>query len=111
MDTLVNRFAKRLAHLREESGLSQEALAKASKRHPTYISALERSKKVPSLTTLEALARALKIELRDLMNFSDSADRKADSAGGERTLIMKALDKADADTLRKVRKIVQTLTE
>ena len=111
MDTLVNRFAKRLAHLREESGLSQEALAKASKRHPTYISALERSKKVPSLTTLEALAKALKVELRELMNFSDIADRKMDGAGGERAMILRSLDKADAGTMRKIRKIVQTLVE
>ena len=111
MDTLLKRFSKRLAHLRDESGLSQESLAKASKLHPTYISALERGLKVPRLTTIEQLAGAFKVEVRDLMDFPDVADRKADSAHGERMLISKALDKADLEMLRKIRKIVQTLTE
>lgn len=111
MDTLLKRFAKRLSHLREESGLSQEALASASKLHPTYISALERALKVPRLTTVEQLARALDIELRELMDFADDADRKADSKHGERLLILKALEKADLTTLKKARKIIQALME
>jgi hypothetical protein len=66
---------------------------------------------VPRLTSIEQLASALKIEVRDLMDFPEGSDRKADSGQGERLLILKALEKADAVTLRKARKIVQTLVE
>ena len=45
------------------------------------------------------------------MDFPEGSDRKADSGHGERLLILKALEKADAATLRKARKIVQTLVE
>src|SRR5471030_2542806 len=102
VDTVLKRLANRLSHLREESGLSQEALAAASKLHPTYISALERGLKVPRLTTLEQLAGALKIPLGTLMDFPDVADKKADSRRGEVALIVKSLEKTDLVMLRKI---------
>lgn len=110
MDTLLKRFAKRLAHLREESGLSQEALAAACKLHPTYISSLERGLKVPRLTTLEQLAKGLKVEMSALMNFPDQANKKDDTAREEIILIVKSLEKTDAEMLRKIRKVIQALT-
>jgi hypothetical protein len=63
------------------------------------------------LTTIEQLAGALKVEVRELMDFPDSADRKADSAHGEKMLILKSLEKVDLATLQKARKIVQALVE
>lgn len=47
--------------LRQERGLSQEALSFACQRHRTYISLLERGKNSPSLKTLWMLAEALDV--------------------------------------------------
>ena len=111
LDTLLRRFSERLAQLRNAEGLSQEALASGSKFHPTYISALERGRKVPSLTTIERLARALKVDVREMLDFPDNADSKSDSNHAEKMLILKSLEKADARTHRKARKIIQALME
>ncbi|MDQ4144138.1 MAG: helix-turn-helix transcriptional regulator [Actinomycetota bacterium] len=52
--------------------MSQEALAHACARHPTYISLLERGKNSPSLKTLFLLAEALRCRpseiVRDVEN-------------------------------------------
>lgn len=44
---------------RKKASLSQEALAELAGLHRTYISLLERSRRSPTLATLEAIARAL----------------------------------------------------
>ncbi len=52
-------FGRVLRRLRQERGMSQEALAHACDRHRTYISLLERGRNSPSLRTLFRLATAL----------------------------------------------------
>lgn len=47
--------------LRQQRGLSQEALSFTCRRHRTYISLLERGKSSPSLRTLWLLAEALHV--------------------------------------------------
>lgn len=44
---------------RKKVKLSQEALAELAGLHRTYVSLLERSRRSPTLATLEAIARAL----------------------------------------------------
>jgi transcriptional regulator with XRE-family HTH domain len=55
-------FGKTLRRLREERGLTQEKLAHAAGLTTSYTSDLERGLKVPSLTTILALAGALQVE-------------------------------------------------
>ena len=52
-------FGKVIRGLRRERGLSQEELGFESNLHRTYISLLERGKRIPTLTTLIRLATAL----------------------------------------------------
>jgi len=52
-------FAHVLITLRQERGMSQEALAFESGYHPKYISLLERGKNSPSLTAILEIARSL----------------------------------------------------
>lgn len=60
------RFGKRVKDLRVRHGLTQEALAAASKLHVTYISSLERGHRNPSLKSCRAIASALDITLSEL---------------------------------------------
>jgi len=50
-----------IRELRHERGFSQEELGFESGLHRTYMSLLERGKRVPTLTTLTRLATALNI--------------------------------------------------
>lgn len=66
--TIEEAFGLALRKLRQEKGLSQEALAASSGFHRTYISLLERGIKSPSLTTLDRLSQALGISLGQFVN-------------------------------------------
>ena len=54
-------FARVLLNLRDERGITQEALAFDSGYHPKYISLLERGKNSPSLIAILEIARVLGI--------------------------------------------------
>ena len=60
-------FGKRLRQLRRDAGWTQEQLAEAAGITTTYTSDLERGTKVPSLTILLRLSRALAIPVADLL--------------------------------------------
>lgn len=52
-------FGAVIRRLRQERGLSQEVLALESELHRTYVSLLERGKRIPTLGTLFRLAIVL----------------------------------------------------
>jgi transcriptional regulator with XRE-family HTH domain len=54
------RVGLNVKHLRQERGLSQEALAFECGLHRTYISGVERGVRNPTVVVLEKIARALK---------------------------------------------------
>jgi HTH-type transcriptional repressor of puuD len=54
-------MAKRLRELRDERGLSQRALAEKAGISREYLSRLETGRQDPTLSTLEKIARALKV--------------------------------------------------
>jgi transcriptional regulator with XRE-family HTH domain len=60
-------FARVLMALREERGITQEALAFDSGYHPKYISLLERGKYSPSLTAILEISKALNITGAELV--------------------------------------------
>jgi transcriptional regulator with XRE-family HTH domain len=61
------RFAENLRRLRQQRGLSQEALGAACDLHRTEISLLERAGRDPRLSTLTRLARGLGVPVSDLL--------------------------------------------
>ena len=61
------KFGKRLRALREARGWSQEEFADRAGLHRTYVSAVERGVRNPTLSVLERLANALGIKLSELL--------------------------------------------
>jgi transcriptional regulator with XRE-family HTH domain len=60
-------FGKRLRQLRQDAGWTQEQLAEAAGITTTYTSDLERGTKVPSLTIVLRISRALRIPVTELL--------------------------------------------
>ena len=56
--------------LRAQDGLSQEALADLVDLHRTYVGSIERSERNVSIDNIEKLARALKVDISELLSES-----------------------------------------
>ena len=52
-------FGRRVRHLRERQGISQEQLAEVSGLHRTYVGSVERGERNISLRAIHKLAKAL----------------------------------------------------
>lgn len=61
------RFGKRLYEVRQRMGYSQEQLAFILEMGRTYVGALERGEKSPTLETLEKIARKLNVQVSDMV--------------------------------------------
>ena len=68
MPDVTSSFGVALRQLRDEQGWSQEQLAARAELNRTYIGDLERGHSIPSLATLEKLARALSIHPSTLLH-------------------------------------------
>ena len=66
-DTLI-RLGLRIRRLREQGGISQEALGHLSGLHRTYVGAIERGERNPSVLSLKKIADALKVRVGDLFD-------------------------------------------
>jgi len=61
-------MGSRVRTLREKAGISQEALGHLSGLHRTYVGAIERGERNPSVLSLKKIADALKIKLGELFD-------------------------------------------
>lgn len=66
---IYTQLGKRISQLRLDRQLSQETLAFKAKLSRTYVGAIERGDKRPSVATLDKLAKALEITLSELFDF------------------------------------------
>jgi transcriptional regulator with XRE-family HTH domain len=69
MQTAKELLGMRVREVRKLRGLSQEKLAEQVGVEPKQISRIEGGKSAPSLDTLEAIARSLQVEMKDLLDF------------------------------------------
>ena len=68
-ETLLKAFGKNLRKLREDRGLSQEALANDADIPINQVGRIERGEINTTISTANAIAKALKIELSELFRF------------------------------------------
>jgi transcriptional regulator with XRE-family HTH domain len=64
----VQKFGKNMKKIREEKGMSQGDIYRATKIERAYISNLEAGKQNPTLETMEKVAKALGVKISDLTN-------------------------------------------
>lgn len=64
---VTKRVAQRVAQLRQERGMSQEALAAKARINRVTIARLEAALHPPNIETLDSIARALGVTLADLV--------------------------------------------
>lgn len=69
------RLGRELAKRREYLGLSQEGLAQLCQLHRTYISAVERGIKSPTVRTLRLFASALNTRASDLLATAEGSEK------------------------------------
>jgi transcriptional regulator with XRE-family HTH domain len=69
MKTTRELLGVRIKELRKQKKLTQERLAEMVDVDPRYISFIEVGRNSPSLETMEGIARALEVEIKDLFEF------------------------------------------
>lgn len=60
------KFGKRLRKVRKLAGMTQEKLAETTRLSTTFIGLLEIGQRRPSIKTLQKIASALKVDMKDL---------------------------------------------
>ena len=66
-DKLLTVLSENVKQLRESRGLTQEALGEACDFHPTFISLIERKQRNVTISTLEIIAKALSVDVYELI--------------------------------------------
>lgn len=60
------QFGRKLQRVRKNAGLTQEKLADLTKRSTTFIGLIETGRRRPSMKTLQKIASALNINIKEL---------------------------------------------
>jgi len=67
-DEVIKAFGRRLRDLRISNGLSQEHLANMAEIPLSQVGRIERGEVNPTLSTINVLAKALKIDLKEIFS-------------------------------------------
>ncbi len=105
MKEILEVFGKRLKTLRKERKMTQEELADKLGLHNSYIGLLERGERIPSLLTLDKIAKYFGVKPADLIMEEQKAP-KYDLKQKELLYIVREGSQADIDKLYKIAKIV-----
>jgi transcriptional regulator with XRE-family HTH domain len=66
-NNILKRFSQNVKTLRLQKRWSQKELARRADLHRTYIGAIERHERNVSLVNVERIAKALKVNIKDLL--------------------------------------------
>ena len=84
---LLARLGERLRLLREASGLTQQRLADVLSVRPATVSELEAGRVAPTVTTLAAFARVLRVRLAVVVDVDAPIDASAAAEAVEHELL------------------------
>ena len=66
-EPILHTFGTNVQKIRKERNLSQEKLAEVAGLHRTYIGMIERAEKNITLCNMEKIAKALGVDIKDLL--------------------------------------------
>jgi len=66
-NNILKKFGNKVKTLRLEKGWTQEELARRADLHRTYIGSIERYERNVSLLNVERIAKALSVNIKDLL--------------------------------------------
>lgn len=95
----------RIRELRKGLKMSQEQLSEKVDVDPRYVSRIELGKCFPSLETLENIARALQVEMRELFEYSQ-LNKSIDIKGEFTSLLDSAGDEEQRQLIFRITKAV-----
>lgn len=95
----------RIKEIRKTRGLSQEQLSGKIDIDPKHLSRIESGRSFPSLDTLEKLANALQVEVKDFFEFA----HKAKNTKELKEIISNLLKEADDERLKLAVKVLRAL--
>lgn len=111
MSNLAKQLGKRIYLFRKQNDLTQAALAEKARISNEFMSGLERGAKMPSLATLDRIATALRVDLKDLFNFDQKSFRKVASLSREGMDTAALLQGLSTPNRRRVLRILKVLLE
>ncbi|MFC5269897.1 helix-turn-helix domain-containing protein [Adhaeribacter terreus] len=65
--TILEKFGDNVREIRKSKGFSQEQLSFKADLHRTYIGMIERAEKNITLSNIEKIAKALEVEISELL--------------------------------------------
>ncbi len=111
MSDLAKQLGKRIYLFRKQSKLTQAALAEKAKISNEFASGIERGAKLPSLPTLERIAKTLGVTLKDLFNFDRASFRNIQPLSREVLDVASLLNELSEQKRRRISKVVRILAQ
>lgn len=100
MNTTKELLGTRIKELRKQRGISQDQLAERIDIDPKHVSRIEVGRSYPSLDTLDKIAMALNVELKDFFEFIHG--RNEEELRGEIGEMLKNISKDKLEIIYKV---------
>jgi len=100
----IQMIGIRIAEIRKQRGLTQEALAGKMEVSPKYLSSIERGKENPTVNLLINLADSLEVDLGQIFTFIQIEDPKRRKA-----LLESLLKNADDEQLKLALKLLKVV--
>jgi len=109
MTTLRKRFGLTIRTLRKAKGLTQEMLGEKTGLHNTYIGAIERGERNPSLKCIEKIAKAFRVNIHELFSLPPIQRKTPAQREIIATEILSLMRNCDEHSLSLVRTILQDI--
>jgi transcriptional regulator with XRE-family HTH domain len=111
MSDLAKQLGRRIHLFRKQNGLTQAALAEKAKISNEFMSGIERGARLPSLPTLARVANALRVNLKDLLNFDQSSFHRISPPSRESMDFALLIDSISREKRRRILRVVRILVQ